>query len=45
VKAQSEVIFDEERTAPMSCQHERNVIDILELPEDEEFVEESDSRD
>jgi len=45
VKAQSEVIFDEEKNAHMSCQHERNEIDIFELPEDEEYVEESDTGD
>ena len=41
VKAQSEVVFDEERNAHMSCQHESNEIDIFELPEDEEYVEKS----
>jgi hypothetical protein len=29
----------------MSCQQEINEIDIFELPEDEEYVEESDTRD
>jgi len=45
VKTQSEVVFDEERNAHMSCQHESNEIDIFELPEDEEYVEESDTGD
>jgi hypothetical protein len=45
VKAKSEVVFDEERNAQMSCQHERNEIDMFELPEDEEYVEETDTRD
>jgi len=44
-KAQSEVVFDEERNAHMWCQHESNEIDIFELPEDEEYVEESDTGD
>jgi hypothetical protein len=43
VKAQSEVVFDQERNAHMSCQHESNEIDIFELPEDEEYVKESDT--
>jgi len=29
----------------MSCQHESNEIDIFELPEDAEYVEESDTGD
>jgi len=45
IKAQSEVVFNEEWNAHMSCQHESNEIDIFELPEDEEYVEESDTRD
>ena len=45
VKAQSEVVFNEGRNAHMSCQHESNEIDIFELPEDEEYVEESDTGD
>jgi hypothetical protein len=44
VKAQSEVVFDEERNAHMSCQHESNEIDIFGLPEDE-YVEETDTGD
>jgi len=44
-KAQSEVVFDEEWNAHMSCQHESNEIDIFELTEDEEYVEESDTGD
>jgi len=40
VKAQSEVVFDEERNAHMSCQHGSNEIDIFGLPEDEEYVDE-----
>jgi hypothetical protein len=43
VKAQSEVVFDEERNAHMSCQHGSNVIDIFGLPEDEEYVDEIDT--
>jgi len=45
VKAQSKVVFDEERNAHMSCQHETNEIDMFELPEDEEYVEETDTGD
>ena len=45
VKAQSEVVFDEERNAHMSCQHESNQIDMFELPEDEKYVEETDTGD
>jgi len=45
VKAQSAVVFDEERNAHMSCQHESNEINRFELPEDEEYVEESDTGD
>jgi len=45
VKAQSEVVFDEERNAHMSCQHESNEIDLFELQEYEEYVEESDTGD
>jgi hypothetical protein len=43
VKAQSEVVFDQERNAHMSCQHESNEIHIFELPEDEGYVKESDT--
>jgi hypothetical protein len=43
VKAQSEVISDEERNAHMSCQHGSNEIDIFRLTEDEEYVEETDT--
>jgi len=45
VKAQSEVVFDEERNAHMSCQHESNNIDMFDIPEDEEYVEETDTGD
>jgi len=45
VKAQSEVVFDEERNAHMSCQHGSNEIDIFGLPEDEEYVKEIDTGD
>jgi len=45
VKAQSEVVFDEERNAHMSCQHGSNEIDIFGLPEDEEYVDEIDTGD
>ena len=43
VKAQSEVVFDVERNAHMSCQHGSNEIDIFWLPEDEEYVDETDT--
>jgi len=45
VKAQSEVIFDEQRNGHMSCQHGSNEIDIFGLPEDEEYVDEIDTGD
>ena len=45
VKAQSEVDFDEERNAQMSCHHGSNEIDICGLPEDEEYVDEIDTVD
>jgi hypothetical protein len=45
VRAQSEVVFDEERNAHMSCQHESNEIDMFGLSEDEEYVEETDTGD
>jgi hypothetical protein len=45
VKAQSEVIFNEERNAHMSCRHGSNEIDIFELPENEEYVNEIDTGD
>jgi len=45
VKAQSEVVFDKERNAHMSCQHGSNEIDMFGLPEDEEYVEETDTGD
>jgi len=45
VKTQSEVVFDEERNAYMSCQHGSNEIDMFGLPEDEEYVEETDTGD
>jgi hypothetical protein len=45
VKAQSEVVFDEERNAHMSCQHGSNEVDIFGLPEDEKYVDEIDTGD
>jgi len=45
INAQSEVVFDEEMNAHMSCHHESNEIDMFELPEDEEYVEETDTGD
>jgi hypothetical protein len=45
VKSQSEVVFDEKRNAHMSCQHGSNQIDMFGLPEDEEYVEETDTAD
>jgi len=47
VKAQSEVIFNEGRNAHMSCLHESNVIDtdMFGLSEDQEYIEETDTRD
>jgi hypothetical protein len=45
VKAQSEDVFDEEKNAHMLCQHESDEIDMFELPEDEEYVEETDTGD
>jgi len=45
VKTQSEVVFDEERNAHMLCQHGSNEIDMFGLPEDEEYVEETDTGD
>jgi hypothetical protein len=36
VRAQSEVIFDEERKSHMLCQHESNGIDMIGLSEDKE---------
>jgi hypothetical protein len=45
VKAQSEVVFDEERNAHMSCQPGSNEIDMFGLPEDEEYVDEKDTGD
>jgi hypothetical protein len=45
VRAQSEVVFDEERNSHMSCQNESNEIDMFGLSEDEEYVEETDTGD
>jgi len=45
VKARSEVVFDEERNAHMSCRDGSNEIDIFGLPEDEEYVDEIDTGD
>jgi len=43
VKAKSEVVFDEERNAHMSCQHGSNEIDMFGLSEDEEYVDKTDT--
>jgi len=43
--AQSAVLFDKERHEVMSCQRGSNEIDIYGVPENEEYVEESDTRD
>jgi len=43
VKAQSEVVFDEERNAHMLCQHGSNEINMFGLSEDEEYVDETDT--
>jgi len=45
VKTQAEVVFDEQRNAHMSCQHGSNEIDMVGLPQDEEYVEETYTRD
>jgi len=45
VKAQSEVVCDNERNGHMSRQHGSNEINRFELPEDEEYVEETDTGD
>jgi hypothetical protein len=47
VKAQSEVVFDEERNAHMSCLNESNEIDtdMFGLPEDKEYIDETDTGD
>jgi len=45
LNAQSEVIFDKDRNALKLCQHGINVIDIFGLPEDEEYVKETDTGD
>jgi len=45
VKTQSEVVFDEERNGHMSCQHGSNEIEMFGLPEDEDYVEETDTGD
>jgi hypothetical protein len=39
VKAEAEVVFDEERYAHMLCQNGPNDIDIFVLPDDEKYVE------
>jgi hypothetical protein len=44
VKAQSEVIFDEDRNAHVSCS-QGNEIDIFEPPEEIEYIEEIDNGD
>jgi len=47
VKAQSEVVFDEQRNAHMSCLHASHQIntDMFGLPEDKEYIEETDTGD
>jgi len=45
VKAQSGVVFNEERNAVTWCQHGSNEIDIFGLPEDEKYVDEIDAGD
>jgi len=45
VKAQSEVVFDEQRNTQMLCHHGCNEIAIFGLPEDEKYVEETDTGD
>jgi len=47
VKAQSDVVLDKERNAHMSCLHESNEIDtdMFGLPEDKEYIEETDTGD
>jgi hypothetical protein len=43
VKAQSDVVFDSQRNAPISWPCESNEIDIFELPENEKYARESDT--
>jgi len=45
VKTQSEVVFDEEWNAHLLCQHGSTEIDMVGLPEDEGYVEETDTSD
>ena len=45
VKTQSEFVFDEERNAHTLCQHGRKEINMIGVPEDEEYVEETDTGD
>jgi len=45
VKTQSEVVLDEERNVHMACQRGSNEIYIFGLPEDEEYVEITDTGD
>jgi len=45
VKCQSGVIFDKERNAHTSCQHGTIEIDMFGLPENEYYVEETDTGD
>jgi len=45
VKTQLEVVFNEQRNAHILCQHGSNEIDMFELPEDEEYVKETDTGD
>jgi len=45
VNAHSVVVFDKERNALMLCQHESNEINRFGLPDDEEYVRETDTGD
>jgi len=45
VKAQAEVVFNKEKNAHMLCQHGSNEIDMFGLPEDEKYIEETDTED
>jgi len=45
VKTQSEVVFDEEMNAHLLCQHGTNEITMFGLPQDEDYVKETDTGD
>ena len=45
MKSQSEVVFDEERNAHISRPYGSNEINLIGLPEDEEYVDETDTGD